>query len=67
MIQDALSKTDRLYLLALENNTFALEYYLRSGFVAHEEIYSFQIDRLENAIYPHPTKKMLYKNNVKDN
>ncbi len=66
LIENIVSKTDRLYLLALANNTFAIEYYLRLGFVLNEEINSFPID-WENSIYPHNIKVMLYKNNVKEN
>ena len=67
MIEHHISQVDRLYILALENNTFAVEFYKRFGFVLDEENQSFLIDTAENSIYPDTKKVMLYKDNLKKN
>ncbi|MDR6405369.1 MULTISPECIES: GNAT family N-acetyltransferase [Chryseobacterium] len=61
------AKTDVLYLIPLVNNTFAIDYYRRFGFVEDENIKTFPIDTLENKIYPGTHKIMLYKRNEKVN
>ena len=67
MIEHHISQVDRLYILALENNLFAIEYYKRLGFVSDAETPSFSIDNAEKSIYPDSKKAMLYKDNVQEN
>lgn len=59
------AKTDILHLIPLVNNTFAVEYYRRFGFIEDEQIKTFPIDTPENKIYPGTHKIMLYKKNDK--
>lgn len=65
LIEHLASQTDRLYLIPLETNTFAIDYYFRLGFVENETVKKFLIDRDENPIYPHDYKIMLYRNQEK--
>ncbi len=67
LIEHHLSEVDRLYLVALTNNIFAIDYYKRFGFVLDEETPTFPIDTTENSIYPDSKKVMLYKDNFKEN
>lgn len=64
LIENILSRTDRLYLIPLKNNNFAIEYYKRLGFILNDEIQTFPIDTAENSIYPDSKKVMLYKDNI---
>jgi ribosomal protein S18 acetylase RimI-like enzyme len=65
LIEYLRNQTDRLYLIPLATNTYAIDYYKRMGFVEDESVKIFPIDRAENPIYPHSHKIMLYKDNVK--
>lgn len=67
MIEHHLSQVDRLYLVALANNIFAIDYYKRFGFIVDEETPTFPIDTAKNLIYPDSKKVMLYKDNLKEN
>lgn len=63
LINHLIEKTDRMYLIPLLNNTFAVEYYKRLGFIEDKNNTSFPIDRMENPIYPYTHKTMLYRDN----
>lgn len=65
MIKHFLDQTDKIYLMALANNTFAIEYYKRLGFLEDENVGIFPIDREDNPIYPYGHKIMLYRDNKK--
>lgn len=64
LIEYLAAKTPRLYLIPLVNNTFAVEYYKRMGFVLDQETGSFPIDRGLNPVYPYHEKVMLYRDQV---
>ncbi|WP_449399787.1 GNAT family N-acetyltransferase [Chryseobacterium wanjuense] len=66
IIEYLFEKTDVLYLIPLTNNTFAVDYYKRSGFIEDESVKTFPIDTPENKIYPGTHKIMLYKRNEKN-
>ncbi|KQT15529.1 hypothetical protein ASG31_14815 [Chryseobacterium sp. Leaf404] len=61
LIENLCSQTDRMYLIPLENNRFAIEYYRRLGFTQDEVVKKFRIHTDENPIYPHSYKIMLYR------
>jgi len=65
LIEYLVNQTDRMYLIPLVNNTFAINYYKRLGFIEHESVKTFPIDREENPIYPYRYKTMLYRDNRK--
>ncbi|MCX8533615.1 GNAT family N-acetyltransferase [Chryseobacterium luquanense] len=65
LIEHLVNQTDRMYLIPLVNNTFAIEYYKRLGFSEDENVGIFPIDREENPIYPYSHKIMLYRDNKK--
>lgn len=65
LIEHLAAQTDRLYLIPLENNTFAIDYYRRLGFVDDDSVKAFPIDRSENPVYPHNYKIMLYRDQKK--
>lgn len=65
LIEYLVNQTDGIYIMALVNNTFAIDYYKRLGFIEDESIKTFPIDRTENPIYPYSHKIMLYKDNIK--
>lgn len=67
MLEHHLFQVDRLYLAALANNIFAIDYYKRFGFILDEETPTFPIDKAENSIYPDSKKVLLYKDNLKEN
>lgn len=67
LIQHLVNQTDRMYLIPLENNSFAIEYYRRLGFLDDENVKRFPIHNLENPIYPYSHKIMLYRDNDKKN
>lgn len=64
LIEHHLSQVDRLYLVALANNIFAIDYYKRFGFILDKETPTFSIETGKNSIYPDSKKVMLYKDNV---
>ena len=63
LIEKMISKVDRLYILALENNTFAVEYYKKLGFIPETGIESFEIDNPENSIYAGSRKVIIHMDN----
>ncbi len=65
LIEHLAAQTDRLYLIPLEINKFAIDYYFRLGFVENETLKKFPIDRSENPIYPHNYKIVLYRDQEK--
>ncbi|SDL85711.1 GNAT family N-acetyltransferase [Chryseobacterium taihuense] len=66
LIEHLVSQTNRMYLIPLENNHFAIEYYRRLGFKDAEEVKRFPIHMPENPIYPYSHKIMLYRDNKKN-
>lgn len=56
------SNADKVYINVLENNTDALKYYLKLGFIKKETLI---IDRPENQIFP-DVKKILLSKNIKN-
>ena len=65
MIEHLVNQTDRIYLIPLENNNFAIDYYRRLGFKDDETVKRFPIHTDENPIYPYSHKIMLYRDHVK--
>lgn len=63
LIEHLVNQTDRMYLIPLENNEFAIDYYRRLGFQDDENVKRFAIHTPENPIYPYSHKIMLYRDN----
>lgn len=64
LLEHLAAQTERLYLIPLENNNFAIEFYRRSGFVTYEMCARFPIDRQKKPVYPFNYKVMLYRDQI---